>query len=88
MAKCKQLGAQEAFYISLDMGKQEDTVRLIDEAKIRLGGLDHLILNHIIYSYSRLWTGDIDMLKRVSHASSNLKLVLKVFTNKIKKIHL
>ncbi|XP_071788180.1 hydroxysteroid 11-beta-dehydrogenase 1-like protein isoform X3 [Asterias amurensis] len=64
VAKCKQLGAQEAFYISLDMGKQEDTMKLIDEAKIRLGGLDHLILNHIIYSYSRLWTGDIDMLKK------------------------
>ena len=65
MAKCKELGAQEALYLPLDMGKQEDTVRLIDEAKIRFGGLDHLILNHITNNYMRLWTGDMDLLKQV-----------------------
>ncbi|XP_071788179.1 hydroxysteroid 11-beta-dehydrogenase 1-like protein isoform X2 [Asterias amurensis] len=64
VAKCKELGAQEALYLPLDMGKQEDTVRLIDEAKIRFGGLDHLILNHITNNYMRLWTGDMDLLKQ------------------------
>ena len=52
---CKQLGAQDASYIPLDMGDPIHTKHLIDEAKLRLGGLDHLILNHITHTPMELW---------------------------------
>ncbi|XP_072019913.1 hydroxysteroid 11-beta-dehydrogenase 1-like protein isoform X1 [Amphiura filiformis] len=65
VAKCKELGAQDAHYIPLDMGKLEDTKRLIDAAKTKLGGIDHLILNHITNNYMALWKGDMEKLQRV-----------------------
>ncbi|XP_077997040.1 hydroxysteroid 11-beta-dehydrogenase 1-like protein [Glandiceps talaboti] len=60
--KCLDLGALEAFYLPLDMGKMEDTKRLIDEAEKRFGGLDHLILNHITRNKLELWDGQYDHL--------------------------
>ncbi|XP_072043065.1 hydroxysteroid 11-beta-dehydrogenase 1-like protein B [Amphiura filiformis] len=64
VAKCKALGAQDAYYIPLDMGKLDDTKRLIEEAKTKLGGIDHLILNHVAStSYYKLWTGDMEQLQ-------------------------
>ena len=47
------------------MGKLEDTKRLIDEAKTKLGGVDHLILNHITSNYMKLWDGDFNRLQNV-----------------------
>ena len=66
MERCKELGAKEAFYIPLDMGREEDAKTLIDEAKKRLGGLDHLILNHVIYYQPKFWDGEFDsVMKKV-----------------------
>ena len=65
VAKCKELGAQEAFYLALDMGTENGTRRLMDEAKARFGGLDHLILNHVAYSTMSVWSGDLDELRKV-----------------------
>ncbi|XP_072044231.1 hydroxysteroid 11-beta-dehydrogenase 1-like protein [Amphiura filiformis] len=66
VAKCKELGAQDAYYIPLDMGKLEDTKRLIDEAKTKLGGIDHLILNHVATKfYMKLWNGDMEHLQNL-----------------------
>ncbi|XP_072022920.1 hydroxysteroid 11-beta-dehydrogenase 1-like protein isoform X2 [Amphiura filiformis] len=65
VAKCKELGAQDAHYIPLDMGKLEDTKRLIDAAKTKLGGIDHVILNHITYDYLAPWNGDMERLQQV-----------------------
>ena len=54
-------------YVPLDMSKHEDSKVLIDEAKKRLGGLDHLILNHIINNNPGFWKGDYDyVLNKVS----------------------
>ncbi len=47
------------------MGKQEDTKKLIDGAKTKLGGLDYLILNHITNNYMTLWNGDMEKLRKV-----------------------
>ncbi|XP_022100515.1 hydroxysteroid 11-beta-dehydrogenase 1-like protein isoform X3 [Acanthaster planci] len=63
VSKCKELGAQEAFYLALDMSKENDTRRLIDEAKARFGGLDHLILNHVAYSSMSVWSGGLAKLR-------------------------
>ncbi|XP_071788595.1 11-beta-hydroxysteroid dehydrogenase 1-like [Asterias amurensis] len=60
VARCKELGAADVSYIPLDMSKHEDSKVLIDEAKKRLGGLDHLILNHIINNDPGFWKGDYD----------------------------
>ena len=65
VAKCLELGAQEAYYLPLDMSNLEDAKRLIDEAKIKLGGIDHLVLNHITSNYMKAWNGDFERLKNV-----------------------
>ena len=65
VAKCLELGAQEAFYLVLDMSNLEDAKRLIDEAKIKLGGIDHLILNHHTPGCLKPWNGDFERLRIV-----------------------
>ncbi|XP_071501759.1 hydroxysteroid 11-beta-dehydrogenase 1-like protein [Diadema antillarum] len=65
VAKCKELGAEDAFYIPLDMGNYNDTEPLIREAERRFGGLDHLLLNHIYSNYPQLWEGGkLDLLQK------------------------
>ncbi|XP_041458954.1 hydroxysteroid 11-beta-dehydrogenase 1-like protein [Lytechinus variegatus] len=64
--KCKDLGAEEAFYMPLDMGRLNDTEALVKEAEKRFGGLDFLILNHIYSNYLHLWGIDeIDRLQKI-----------------------
>ncbi|XP_072174265.1 hydroxysteroid 11-beta-dehydrogenase 1-like protein [Diadema setosum] len=61
--RCKELGAQDASYIPLDMGRLEDTKSLIHEAEKRLGGLDHLVLNHVYPPPLQLWNeSEINLL--------------------------
>lgn len=64
--KCKELGAEEAYYIPLDMSRLNDTEILIQEAERRFGGLDHLIMNHIASNYLQLWEGDWDKFNLVN----------------------
>ncbi|XP_022084545.1 hydroxysteroid 11-beta-dehydrogenase 1-like protein isoform X2 [Acanthaster planci] len=64
VAKCKELGAKEVFYIPLDMAKEEAPKILIDEAEKKFRGLDHLILNHIISSYPKFWDGEFDSVMK------------------------
>ena len=64
-AKCKELGAQSAHYIALDMGKSADTRQLVEETKNTLHSLDQLILNHVTYDHMGLWDGDVERLTRV-----------------------
>ncbi|XP_022083109.1 hydroxysteroid 11-beta-dehydrogenase 1-like protein [Acanthaster planci] len=79
VARCKELGAQEAFYLALDMGRENDTRRLIDEAKVRFGGLDHLILNHITNNYMALWTGDLKKLRKTMDINFHAYVSLATF---------
>ncbi|XP_033112347.1 hydroxysteroid 11-beta-dehydrogenase 1-like protein [Anneissia japonica] len=67
--KCKELGAEEAFYIPLDMGNLDHTKRLIQEAKTKFGGLDYLILNHITTSHLELWKGDMERLEQIMNVN-------------------
>ena len=60
-----ELGAEEAYYIPLDMSILGDAKRLIDEAKMTLGGIDHLVLNHITSNYMKVWNGDFERLQNV-----------------------
>ena len=60
---CKELGAQEAYYIPLDMARLNDSEILIKEAEKRFGGLDYLILNHIYSNFLHLW--DVQYLDRL-----------------------
>ncbi|XP_038076707.1 hydroxysteroid 11-beta-dehydrogenase 1-like protein [Patiria miniata] len=64
VAKCKELGAKEAFYVPLDMAQEEAPKTLIDEAQKKFGGLDHLILNHIINTYPKFWEGEFDSVMK------------------------
>ncbi|XP_038057984.1 hydroxysteroid 11-beta-dehydrogenase 1-like protein [Patiria miniata] len=79
VARCKELGAQEAFYLPLDMGKENDTRRLIDEAKARFGGLDHLILNHITNNYMSLWAGNLEKLRKTMDINFHAYVSLATF---------
>ncbi|XP_022100517.1 hydroxysteroid 11-beta-dehydrogenase 1-like protein B isoform X4 [Acanthaster planci] len=79
VAKCKELGAQEAFYLALDMGKETDSRRLIDEAKARFGGLDHLILNHVAYGTMSVWSGELDELRQAMDVNFHSYISLASF---------
>ncbi|XP_006817602.1 hydroxysteroid 11-beta-dehydrogenase 1-like protein, partial [Saccoglossus kowalevskii] len=68
-SKMLQLGAEEAHYISLDMGKMADTKKLIDFAWERFGGLDYLVLNHITSNYLELWDGQFERLDEIYHVN-------------------
>lgn len=77
--KCKELGAEEAYYIPLDMSRLNDTEILIQEAERRFGGLDHLIMNHIASNYLQLWEGDWDKFNLIMDV--NLKAYVSLATN-------
>lgn len=57
--KCLSLGAQKALYISADMSSDSDPDLVVSFALDQLGGLDHLILNHIGPSPFSMWDGDV-----------------------------
>ncbi|XP_033112371.1 hydroxysteroid 11-beta-dehydrogenase 1-like protein [Anneissia japonica] len=67
--KCKELGAEQAFYLPLDMSNLDHTKRLIQEAKTKFGGLDYLILNHITSNYMETWNGDMERLEEVMNVN-------------------
>ncbi|XP_071942567.1 hydroxysteroid 11-beta-dehydrogenase 1-like protein [Antedon mediterranea] len=71
VAKCKELGAEEAFYLPLDMANMNHTKQLIQEAKNMFGGLDYLILNHITSNYLTTWKGDMERLNDVININFN-----------------
>jgi len=54
--KCKELGAKQVEVYAGDMGLTEDREAVVREVEKRLGGLDHLILNHGIL-IKDWWTG-------------------------------
>ncbi|XP_071477928.1 hydroxysteroid 11-beta-dehydrogenase 1-like protein [Diadema antillarum] len=78
--RCKELGAQDASYIPLDMGRLEDTKALIHEAEKRLGGLDHLVLNHVCQPPMRLWNeSDIDELHKTMDVNFRAYVMLATY---------
>ncbi|XP_072174075.1 hydroxysteroid 11-beta-dehydrogenase 1-like protein [Diadema setosum] len=80
VAKCKELGAQEAFYIPLDMARFEDTNTLIQEAERRFGGLDYLVLNHIYSNYIHLWDETkFDQLQKVMDVNFRAYVALATY---------
>lgn len=78
--KCKDLGAEEAFYMPLDMGRLNDTEALVKEAEKRFGGLDFLILNHIYSNYNHLWGVDqIDRLQKIMDVNFRAYVALATY---------
>uniref|UniRef100_A0A803TP46 Hydroxysteroid 11-beta dehydrogenase 1 like n=1 Tax=Anolis carolinensis TaxID=28377 RepID=A0A803TP46_ANOCA len=45
--KCLDLGASSAQFVAADMSNMTEAQRVIKETKDAMGGLDHLILNHV-----------------------------------------
>ncbi|XP_075759214.1 hydroxysteroid 11-beta-dehydrogenase 1-like protein isoform X2 [Pelodiscus sinensis] len=60
MEKCLQLGAKKVFYIPDDMSSPQAPERVVQFALQKLGGLDHLVLNHIGSTPFRMWEGDVE----------------------------
>ncbi|KAH3868001.1 hydroxysteroid 11-beta-dehydrogenase 1-like protein [Dreissena polymorpha] len=77
VAKCSELGSssQKYGYIPADMADLEGTEHVIQETVNKLGGLDILVLNHIILLDLGVWTGShhnlslIDKVMRVNYQS-------------------
>ncbi|KAG7257350.1 hypothetical protein CRUP_000632 [Coryphaenoides rupestris] len=61
--ECLRLGAQKALYVEADMSGETDPDRVVSFALDQLGGLDHVILNHIGPSPFSMWAGDLDHVK-------------------------
>lgn len=62
VAKCKELGNPDAIfgYVTGDMSNMSFTEHLIKESTQRMGGLDYLLLNHILSPNLGFWKGDKD----------------------------
>uniref|UniRef100_A0A8C3SV03 Hydroxysteroid 11-beta-dehydrogenase 1-like protein n=1 Tax=Chelydra serpentina TaxID=8475 RepID=A0A8C3SV03_CHESE len=60
MEKCLQLGAKKVFYIQADMSSPQAPEKVVQFALQKLGGLDHLVLNHIGGTPFRMWDGDVE----------------------------
>ncbi|XP_071140812.1 hydroxysteroid 11-beta-dehydrogenase 1-like protein isoform X1 [Mytilus edulis] len=67
VAKCKELGRPDGIYhyISADMSNLTSTELVIREAHVKLGGIDYLVLNHIIVIPLGMWRGTVDNLTRM-----------------------
>ncbi|XP_030639899.1 hydroxysteroid 11-beta-dehydrogenase 1-like protein [Chanos chanos] len=61
--KCKELGAKKAEYIPADMSSTTDPFTVVEFALDKLGGLDHLVLNHIGITSFGLWDGDVEHVR-------------------------
>lgn len=64
VAKCKELGHREGkyHYVVADMADLNSTEKVVQETVSKLGGLDHLVLNHIILLNLWHWEGTKDNL--------------------------
>uniref|UniRef100_A0A8C8RVC0 Hydroxysteroid 11-beta-dehydrogenase 1-like protein n=1 Tax=Pelusios castaneus TaxID=367368 RepID=A0A8C8RVC0_9SAUR len=60
MEKCLQLGAEKVFYIPADMSSPQAPEEVVQFALKKLGGLDHLVLNHIGVTPFQMWDGDVN----------------------------
>lgn len=67
VAKCKELGRSDGIYhyISADMSNLTSTELVIREAISKMGGIDYLVLNHIIVIPLGMWKGSPDNLTRM-----------------------
>lgn len=67
VAKCRELGRPDGIYhyISADMSNLTSTEIVIKEAETKLGGIDYLVLNHIIIIPLGMWKGSTDNLTKM-----------------------
>ncbi|NWH70052.1 DHI1 dehydrogenase, partial [Piaya cayana] len=64
-ARCRELGAASARYISGTMEDMAFADRVVKEAGTLLGGLDMLILNHVGASYFGYYNGDVEHVRKL-----------------------
>jgi len=55
--RCLSIGAEEVYFLPLNMAREEERERLIKEASSILGGLDHVVLNHAAFGTYDTWEG-------------------------------
>ncbi|XP_033756781.1 hydroxysteroid 11-beta-dehydrogenase 1-like protein [Pecten maximus] len=62
VARCRELGNKDAIfgYVTGDMSNMSFTKHLIQESTKKMGGLDYLLLNHILSPNLHFWNGDED----------------------------
>lgn len=67
VARCRELGRPDGIYhyIPADMSNLTSTELVIKEAQDKLGGIDYLVLNHIIIIPLGMWIGSTDNLTRM-----------------------
>ncbi|XP_063770505.1 hydroxysteroid 11-beta-dehydrogenase 1-like protein isoform X2 [Pseudophryne corroboree] len=58
--KCLELGAKTVSLVLADMGSSEAREKVVEQAISEMGGLDHLVLNHIGTTPFEMWKGDVD----------------------------
>ncbi|XP_065185514.1 hydroxysteroid 11-beta-dehydrogenase 1-like protein [Sycon ciliatum] len=59
-AKCRDLGAAQVEVFAGDLSLKNTSKDVIEYSEEKLGGIDHLILNHAIFYY-QLWTNNSDL---------------------------
>ncbi|KAJ8313424.1 hypothetical protein KUTeg_009052 [Tegillarca granosa] len=63
VSRCKEINPNgQYYYISADMLNMTSTYSVINEAKVKLGGIDYLVLNHIIVIPMGVWQGTVENL--------------------------
>lgn len=63
VGRCKEINPNgQYYYISADMLNMSSTYSVINEAKDKLGGIDYLVLNHIIVIPMGVWQGTVENL--------------------------
>ncbi|XP_033112385.1 hydroxysteroid 11-beta-dehydrogenase 1-like protein [Anneissia japonica] len=83
MKQCRKLGAESAYYMPLDMSIPNNTRHLVNEAVQRFGGIDYLILNHIISYSFEFWEGDFDYLERTMTVNFGAYVALATFATPV-----
>ena len=77
-ARCRELGAASVRVHAADLSTKEGARGLIDSAEKALGGIDYLILNHIIGMYED-WAGAIMQGHKDKNLDESLTWVDKIF---------
>ncbi|XP_071942547.1 hydroxysteroid 11-beta-dehydrogenase 1-like protein [Antedon mediterranea] len=81
--QCKILGAEAAYYLPLDMAIPNNTRKLVDEAERRFGGIDYLVLNHVIPYKFEFWEGDLEYLDRTMTVNFAAYVALATFATPV-----
>ncbi|XP_063092684.1 11-beta-hydroxysteroid dehydrogenase 1 isoform X2 [Cavia porcellus] len=78
VARCLELGAASAHYIAGSMEDMTFAEEFVAEAGNLMGGLDMLILNHVLYNRLTFFHGEIDNVRKSMEVNFHSFVVLSV----------